>query len=39
MNEVVDRIKDEFIDEGVSEDVLQKLRAVWELKLRTANAQ
>ena len=34
INEVVDRMKDEFINEGVSEDILQKLREIWEQKLK-----
>ena len=37
INEVVDRMKDEFINEGVSEDVLQKLREIWVEKLKAKN--
>ena len=30
VNEVIDRMKDEFINEGLSEDILQKLKEMWE---------
>ena len=33
VNDVIERNRQQFINEGVSEDVLEKLRKIWEEKI------
>lgn len=33
VNEVIERNRQQFINEGVSEDVLEKLKKIWEEKI------
>lgn len=33
INQVVEDMRNEFIQDGVSEDVLEKLKKLWETKL------
>jgi len=33
VNEVIEKNRQQFINEGVSEDVLEKLRRIWEEKI------
>ena len=33
VNEVIEKNRQQFISEGVSEDVLEKLRKIWEEKI------
>jgi len=33
VNEVIEKNRQQFINEGVSEDVLEKLRKIWEEKI------
>ena len=41
INQVIEDMRNEFIQDGVSEDVLEKLKKLWETKLKekTVDAQ